>query len=125
MAKIVDDIASLQTKIDKAKSSKIAMYERYKKGKLTRDMYIEEKNRSEDNITSMQGRLDNMVSEALRSEPHVHQFVDSFNEFHHLAEPQLVSELVAEIKIHTVDDIAVTWNFEDEFKLGNCSTHRR
>jgi len=120
MAKLVDNIASLQTEIDKAKSSKVAMYESYKEGKLTRDMYIEEKNRSEGNITSMQGCLDSMVFEleALRGEPYDNQFVDRFKELHQLVElnPQLVSELVAEIKIHAVDDIAVTWNFEDDYQ---------
>jgi len=124
IAKMVEDIAVLQTEIDKVKSSKVALYESYKEGKLTRDMYIEEKNRSEESITNLQNRIDKMKLEleALRGEPHANQFVDSFKELHKLVEltPQLVSDLVDCIKIHAVDDIAITWNFEDDYMRIIC-----
>jgi len=120
IAKIVEDMAILQTEIDKTKSSKIALYESYKEGKLTKDMYIEEKKRSEDTVATLQGRMEKMKLEleVLRGEPHDNQFVDSFKELHQLVEltPQLVSDLVDCIKIHAVDDIAITWNFEDDYQ---------
>jgi hypothetical protein len=120
ISKITEDIASMQTEIEKNKSSTVALYESYKEGKLTKEMYMEEKNRSEDGMTSLLGRMEKLKLEleALRGEPHENQFVDSFKSLIQLLEltPQLISELVEGIKIHAVEDIAVTWNFEDDYQ---------
>jgi len=120
ITKLVDDMASLQAEIDKVKSAKITLYESYKESKLTRDMYIKGKKQNEDVITTLQSRMEKMGSElkALKEEQNKNQFVDSFKTLVHLAEltPQLVRELVYDIKIHTVDDIAITWNFEDNYQ---------
>ena len=120
MAKLVDDMASLQVAIDKSKSSKVALYESYKEGKLTKDIYMEEKNHCEDGIAIMQNRMEKIKFEleALRGEPYSNQFVDSFKTLHQLVEltPQLVSDLVDNIKIYAVDDVGVTWNFVDDYE---------
>jgi len=101
------DMASLQTEIEKAKSFKFTLYESYKEGTLTKEMYLEEKN-------SLLGRMEKLKLEleALSGEPREKPLVQ-------LPEltPQLVSELVEGIKIYTADDIAVAWNFEHMFLL--------
>jgi len=120
MAKIKDRVSLLQTEIDKSKSAKVALYESYKEGKLTRDMYIKEKKSNEDSITCLQARMEKMKLklEVLYSKSYDNQFVDSFKELHQLDEltPQLVSKFVSAIKIQSVDDIAVDWNFDDDYK---------
>lgn len=120
ISKIIGDISVVQTEIEKTKTAKVALYESYKDGKLTRDMYIEEKSRSEDDLIRLQNFLEklNVELEALRCEPKSNQFVDSFKELYALQEltPHLVNKLVANIKIRAVDDIAITWNFEDDYQ---------
>ena len=120
IAKIVANISSLQEEIEKAKSSKIALYESYREGKLTKDKYVEEKNSIEGSIAKLQNRLESLKfeMETLQGEQRQNQFVDSFKGLLHLKEltPQLVNELVANIKINTADDISITWNFEDDYQ---------
>jgi DNA invertase Pin-like site-specific DNA recombinase len=119
-AKIVANITSVQTDIEKAKSAKVALYESYKEGTLTRDMYIEEKKRNDAAISVLLSRMEKMKVElqALRGEETNNRFVDSFKSLGHLSEltPQLVSKLVAAIKIHDSHDIGITWNFEDDYQ---------
>lgn len=119
-AKIVTDISSMQAEVEKTKSSRLAWYERYKEGRLTRAAYIAEKNRSEGRVAELQNRIEKLKIElkALQNESHRNQFVDSLKKLHRIEEltPKLTSELVAGIKIHTSDDIEITWNFEDDYQ---------
>jgi hypothetical protein len=119
-AKIVANITSIQTDIEKAKSAKVALYESYKEGTLSKDMYIEEKKRSDADISVLHSRMGkmNINLEALRCEETNNRFVDNFKSLGHLSEltPQLVSKLVAAIKIHDSYDIGITWNFEDDYQ---------
>jgi len=120
IAKKSDGIVTLQTELEKAKTAKVALYEKYKEGSLTKDLYIKERKRSDDENIKMQNSLEklNAELETLRGETHENQFVDSFKELYQLAEltPQLVSELISVIKIYDTNNLAITWNFEDDYQ---------
>ena len=118
--KIADDISSLRTEIEKVKSTKVALYENYKEGTLTKDMYLDERSRSDNSITKMESEIVKMESEieAIQDEANSNNFVDCFKKHLHIdaLTPQLVSELVSAIKIYDNDSIEIIWNFEDDFQ---------
>ena len=120
ISKIVDDISYLQRSIEKTNAAKVTLYESYKEGSLTKAEYINERNRSESETIKLQNSLEklNLELETLRSETHKNQFVDSFKELYQLTEltPQLIRELVSVVKIYSTNEIAITWNFEDDYQ---------
>ena len=124
ITKLTEDMTSMQIEIEKLKTSKVLLYECFKEGKLTKHMYMEEKSRIEDSIDSLHIKMKKMKLELeiLQGKPNNNLFVDSFKGNIHLLEltPQLVDELVETIKIHAVDDIGVTWNFEDDYQRIIC-----
>ena len=120
IAQLSDDIAALHTEIGKAKSAKVILYESYKKGKLTKDMYLDERNGNDEAVAKATKEIERISRgmEALRGELCDNQFVDSLKNFRDIFEltPKLVHELVAAIKIHDIDTIEIMWNFEDDYQ---------
>jgi hypothetical protein len=118
-SKVMGEINALQVDIDKAKVSKVTLYENYKDGKLTKELYLKERNQCEQNIKEMTDQLEIMKLEFndLRSDENNNSFIESFKKYGLISEltPQLVQELVSMIRIYDSDTIEIEWNFEDDF----------
>jgi len=128
IAKMAESASNLQAIIKKTKTAKVNLYESYKEGKLTRDMYIEKCNYYKNVVIKLQDDLEKLNCEltALRGKEHENQLLDNFKKLYNLPKltPHLVSELVSTIKIYDINNIEITWNFCDDYQkelvLRNC-----
>jgi hypothetical protein len=118
-------IRALQVSIEKAKVSKMSFWEQFHGGVVTRDIYQKESKKltariadDENAIAALEADIQKLEMESGRE----NLFVERYGKLVNIQSltPELINELVKEIRVYTPDRVEIMLNYADEFeKLQN------
>ncbi|MCL1878438.1 MAG: recombinase family protein [Defluviitaleaceae bacterium] len=115
--KIRKEISAFKISVDKLKQLKIRLYENYRDGKISKELFLVEKERVEQKILGFISRIEENKQRLERSSlGNKNQF-----EFKDFADApcltaQMVQVFVSAVYIFSPNSIKVEWNFADDFE---------
>lgn len=121
----IGDISKYQIELEKIQKKKERAYDDYSEGILTKDDYIKYKNKQEQQITSIQSKI-NTINQAIEnySIP-INSWIErllKFGKLEHL-DREIVVEMISMIYIYENNTVKIIYNFSDELEvlLGNTN----
>ena len=117
--KIDKIILSKQNEILKMSNYKIALYEDWKNGDITREEYLEYKQRYENDICILKQNIEKLEKEKKENNNEDNNlWIENFKEQKEIKElsRDIVIELIEAIYVHENGNLTVKFKFEDEFK---------
>ncbi len=100
----------LKNEIEKTKTLKIKFYEDFKDGRMSKEIYLRERERCGENILETTNRIENLnyELERLRDRPdRQHLVIPELS-------PQLITGLISEIYVYSLEMIEIEWNFSEK-----------
>ena len=119
---IFDSIRMDQQSLERLNALKIEDYEKYLDGKISKEAYLKQREKLNQEIEKTALKISKLESEyelhKLKSTGSSNQFVEHFKSKHKIKElsRELVSELVDSIYVFDENRIEIVWKFADDFE---------
>ena len=117
--KIDKIILSKQNEISRMSNYKLTLYEDWKYGDITREEYLEYKQRYENDICRLKQNIEKLENEKHENNnKHNNLWIENFNEQKEIKElsRDIVIELIEAVYVHENGNLTVKFKFQDEFK---------
>ncbi|TWH59385.1 DNA invertase Pin-like site-specific DNA recombinase [Desulfitobacterium sp. LBE] len=119
---IVQEIRKAQQSIERFNALKVEEYEKYLDGKVSKDNYIQAKEKISFEMEKVTNQISKLETEYeiqnIKKQESDNQFVDHFKGKHKIKElsRELVAELVDSIYVFDENRIEIVWEFADDYK---------
>ena len=119
--KLYNEIAQLEQLIDKSRTDKMMLWEKYHMGDVTADVFKNEIEKSDMQIQRCETQISELQKQIITFEIETGRenvFVERFSKQVGLKQltPNIVDELIFEVKIYSSDHIEIIFNFVDEYE---------
>jgi len=119
--KLHDEIAQLEQLVDKSRTDKMALWEKYHMGDVTADVFQDEIEKSDMQIQEYEAQISELQKQIISFEMETGRenvFVERFSKQVGIQEltRNIVEELIFEVKIYSTNKIEIIFNFADEYE---------
>jgi DNA invertase Pin-like site-specific DNA recombinase len=119
--KLKAEIDRLQRQIEKTKTTKMSLWEKYHNGNITAEAFQQENEKADDQAQQYAGKIPVLQEEIRKLESETGReniFVERFSKQSGITEltRSIVEEFVKEIKVFAADRIEIVFNYADEYE---------
>jgi hypothetical protein len=119
--KLQAEVARLHKQIEKTKTAKMSLWEKYRGGSVTAEAFQRENEQADDRIAKHTARIPEIQAEILRLESETGRenlFIERFSKQVGITEltKDVVDEFIKEIRVYSPERIEVIFNYADEYE---------
>ncbi|MDR1208915.1 MAG: hypothetical protein LBK41_01165 [Clostridiales bacterium] len=119
--KLQAEVARLQKLIEKTKTAKMGLWEKYQSGAISAEAFQRENEQADDRIVKHTARIPEIQAEILRLESETGRenlFVERFSKQVGITEltRAVVEEFISEVRVYSPERIEVIFNYADEYE---------